>query len=53
MFAEKNEEEVMDNDSMVFTEPSSSDRPLKGILSRLPLLAHLSKRLMGELIVYQ
>ena len=37
VFAEKNGEEVMDNNSVVFTEPSSSDHLPKGILSRLPL----------------
>ena len=37
VFAEKDGEEVMDDDSVGFTEPSSSDHPPKGILSRLPL----------------
>ena len=37
VFAEKEEEEVMDDDSVVFIEPSSSDHLPKGTLSRLPL----------------
>ena len=37
VFSEKEEEEVMDDDSVVFTEPSSSDHLPKGTLSRLPL----------------
>ena len=37
VFAEKNGEEVMDDESVVFTEPSSSDHLPKGTLSRLPL----------------
>ena len=37
VFAEKDGEEVMDDDSVVFTEPSSSDPVPKGTLSRLPL----------------
>ena len=37
MFAEKDEDEVMDDDSVVFTEPSSSDHLSKGTLSQLPL----------------
>ena len=37
LFAEKEEEEAMDDDSVVFTEPSSSDHLPKGTLSRLPL----------------
>ena len=37
VFAEKEEEEVMDVDSVVFIEPSSSDHFPKGTLSRLPL----------------
>ena len=37
VFAEKDGEEVMDDDSVVFTEPSSSDHLPKGTLSRLPL----------------
>ena len=37
VFAEKDGEEVMDDESVVFTEPSSSDHLPKGTLSRLPL----------------
>ena len=37
VFAEKNGEEVMGDDSVVFTEQSSSDHLPKGTLSRLPL----------------
>ena len=37
VFAEKDGEEVMDDDSVVFIEPSSSDHLPKGTLSRLPL----------------
>ena len=37
VFAEKDVEEVMDDDSVVITEPSSSDHLPKGKLSRLPL----------------
>ena len=37
VFAEKDEKEVMDDDSVVFIEPSSSDHLPKGTLSRLPL----------------
>ena len=37
VFAEKEEEEVMDDDFVVFTEPSSSDYLPKGTLSRLLL----------------
>ena len=36
MMKKKDGEEVMDNDSVVFTEPSSSDHLPKGTLSRLP-----------------
>ena len=38
VFAEKDEKEVMDDDSVVFTEPSSSDHLPKGTLLRLPLI---------------
>ena len=37
VFAEKDGQKVMDDDSAVFTEPSSSDHPPKGTLSRLQL----------------
>ena len=37
VFAEKDGEEVMDDESVVFTEPSISDHLPKGTLSRLPL----------------
>ena len=37
VFTEKDGEEVIDDDSVVFTEPSSSDHLPKGTLSRLPL----------------
>ena len=37
VFAEKDGEEVMDDESVVFTEPSFSDHLPKGTLSRLPL----------------
>ena len=37
VLAEKEEKEVMDDDSVVFTEPSISDHLLKDTLSRLPL----------------
>ena len=37
VFAEKDGEEVMDDESVVFTEPSSMDHLPKGTLSRLPL----------------
>ena len=37
VFAEKDGEEVMDDESVVFTEPSSSDHLPKSTLSRLPL----------------
>ena len=37
VFAEKDGEEVMDDDFVVFTEPSPSDHLPKGTLSRLPL----------------
>ena len=37
VFAEKDGEEVMDDESVVFIEPSSSDHLPKGTLSRLPL----------------
>ena len=37
VFAEKDGEEVMDDESVVFTEPSSSDHLPKDTLSRLPL----------------
>ena len=36
VFAAKDGEEVMDDDSVVFTEPSSSDHLPKGTMSRLP-----------------
>ena len=35
VFAEKGEEKVMDDDSVIFTEPTSSDHLPKGTLSRL------------------
>ena len=37
VFAEKEDEVVMGDDFVVFTEPSSSDHLPKGTLSRLPL----------------
>ena len=37
VFAEKDGEEVIDDDSVGFTEPSSNDHLPKGTLSRLPL----------------
>ena len=37
VFAEKDGEEVMDDESVVFTEPSTSDHLPKGTQSRLPL----------------
>ena len=37
VFTEKDGEEVIDDDFVVFTEPSSSDHLPKGTLSRLPL----------------
>ena len=37
VFAEKDGEEVMDDESVFFTEPSSCDHLPKGTLSRLPL----------------
>ena len=37
VFAVKDGEEVTDDESVVFTEPSSSDHLPKGTLSRLPL----------------
>ena len=37
VFAEKDGEEVMDDESVVFTESSSSDHLPKGTLSRVPL----------------
>ena len=37
LLAEKEEGEVMDDDSVVFTEPPSSNHLPKGTLSRLPL----------------
>ena len=37
VFAEKDGEEVMDDESVVFTEPSSSDHLPKSTLSPLPL----------------
>ena len=37
VFAEKDEEEVMDADPVIFTAPSSSDHLPKGTLPRLPV----------------
>ena len=37
VLAEKDEKEVMDDDSVVFTKPYSSDHLPKGTLTRLPL----------------
>ena len=37
VFAEKDGEEVLDDESVFFTEPSSSDHLPKGTLSQLPL----------------
>ena len=37
LFAERDGEEVMDDDSVIFTEPSSRDYLPKGTRSRLPL----------------
>ena len=37
MFSKNDEEDEIEDDSVVFTEPSSSDHLPKGTLSRLPL----------------
>ena len=48
VFAEKDGEDVLDDESVVFTEPSSSDHLPKSTLSRLPLLRVLNSRPKGR-----